>query len=282
MGRISPDYLCMDGTIPRGAAEGAGAHPRPLGKYDLRVANVFHAGDGNLHPLILYDANQPGEMERAEAFGADILRACVEFGGVLTGEHGVGIEKRDLMPEMFSEIDLNQQQRLKCAFDAQGLLNPGKGVSDAAPLRRARPHACPRRQAGVSGYAEILIMAPAQFSIVIPRAGGVSVRRAAELSPAAAITGSSAFADGGDKFGFESVDTLKVRDAKDVEEVVRAAIASEQPLEIIGHGTRRVIGHPMATNAVLDVLAQRRLRLRAERVDHHRAGRRAALPTCSR
>src|SRR6185437_12867811 len=127
VGRISPDYLCMDGTIPRGALPKALARIRDLSaKYDLRVANVFHAGDGNLHPLILYDANQPGEMERAEAFGADILRCCVELGGVLTGEHGVGIEKRDLMPEMFSEVDLNQQQRLKCAFDAEGLLNPGK------------------------------------------------------------------------------------------------------------------------------------------------------------
>src|SRR2546429_237645 len=115
------------GIIPRGALPKALARIRDLSaKYDLRVANVFHAGDGNLHPLILYDANQPGEMERAEAFGADILRACVEFGGVLTGEHGVGIEKRDLMPEMFTEIDLNQQQRLKCAFDAQDLLNPAK------------------------------------------------------------------------------------------------------------------------------------------------------------
>src|SRR5881392_1731871 len=127
VGRISPDYLCMDGTIPRGALPKALARIRDLSaKYGLRVANVFHAGDGNLHPLILYDANQPGEMERAEAFGADILRCCVELGGVLTGEHGVGIEKRDLMGEMFSEIDLNQQQRVKCAFDAQGLLNPGK------------------------------------------------------------------------------------------------------------------------------------------------------------
>ena len=127
VGRISPDYLCMDGTIPRGKLPEALARIRELSvKYDLRVANVFHAGDGNLHPLILYDANKPGEMERAEAFGADILRVCVKLGGVLTGEHGVGIEKRDLMPEMFSEIDLNQQQRLKCAFDAQGLLNPGK------------------------------------------------------------------------------------------------------------------------------------------------------------
>ena len=95
-------------------------------KYGLQVANVFHAGDGNLHPLILYDANVPGELDRAEAFGADILRLCVEVGGVLTGEHGVGVEKRDLMPVMFSKIDLDQQQRLKCAFDTRGLLNPGK------------------------------------------------------------------------------------------------------------------------------------------------------------
>jgi glycolate oxidase len=127
VGRISPDYLCMDGTIPRGALPRALARIRDLGeKYGLGVANVFHAGDGNLHPLILYDANKPGEMDKAEAFGADILRCCVELGGVLTGEHGVGIEKRDLMPHMFSEVDLNQQQRLKCAFDARGLLNPGK------------------------------------------------------------------------------------------------------------------------------------------------------------
>jgi glycolate oxidase len=127
MGRISPDYFCMDGTIPRAML------PRVLGQmremsqtYGLRVANVFHAGDGNLHPLILYDANQPGELERAEAFGADILRLCVEVGGVLTGEHGVGVEKRDLMPVMFTASDLEQQQRLKCAFDGKGLLNPGK------------------------------------------------------------------------------------------------------------------------------------------------------------
>lgn len=127
VGRISPDYLCMDGTIPRGALPLVLTRIREFSeKYGLGVANVFHAGDGNLHPLILYDANKPGEMDKAEAFGADILKLCVEVGGVLTGEHGVGIEKRDLMPKMFSEIDLNQQQRLKCAFDAQGLLNPGK------------------------------------------------------------------------------------------------------------------------------------------------------------
>jgi glycolate oxidase len=127
VGRISPDYYCMDGTIPRGKLPVVLARMREMSaQYGLRCANVFHAGDGNLHPLILYDANVPGELDRAEAFGADILKLCVEVGGVLTGEHGVGVEKRDLMPEMFNETDLAQQQRVKCAFDQQGLLNPGK------------------------------------------------------------------------------------------------------------------------------------------------------------
>ncbi|MBX3598674.1 MAG: FAD-binding protein [Rhizobiaceae bacterium] len=127
VGRISPDYLCMDGTIPRKELPRVLAGMRELSeKHGLRVANVFHAGDGNLHPLILYDANNPGELAAAEAFGADILRLCVKVGGVLTGEHGVGVEKRDLMPEMFSEADLDQQMRIKCAFDPNHLLNPGK------------------------------------------------------------------------------------------------------------------------------------------------------------
>jgi glycolate oxidase len=127
VGRISPDYLCMDGTIPRKRlAEVLTGIAELSRRYALRVANVFHAGDGNLHPLILFDANDPDQLKRAEEFGADILKLCVRVGGVLTGEHGVGVEKRDLMPEMFSEADLNQQQRLKCAFDDQGLLNPGK------------------------------------------------------------------------------------------------------------------------------------------------------------
>ena len=127
VGRISPDYYCMDGTIPRARlAEVLTRISELSAEHGLRVANVFHAGDGNLHPLILYDANQPGEIERAEAFGADILRLCVKVGGVLTGEHGVGVEKRDLMGTMFDESDLAQQQRLKCAFDPDGLLNPGK------------------------------------------------------------------------------------------------------------------------------------------------------------
>src|SRR5437773_491427 len=126
IGRISPDYYCMDGTMPRAKLPLVLQRMRELSeKYQLRVANVFHAGDGNLHPLILYDANKPGELERAEEFGADILRLCVEVGGVLTGEHGVGVEKRDLMPTMFDETDLAQQQRVKCAFDPGSLRNPG-------------------------------------------------------------------------------------------------------------------------------------------------------------
>lgn len=127
VGRISPDYYCMDGTIPRAKLPAVLAAMKDMAaKYGLRVANVFHAGDGNLHPLILYDANKEGELDRAEAFGAEILKLCVEVGGVLTGEHGVGIEKRDLMPVMFTQTDLNAQQRVKCAFDEKGLLNPGK------------------------------------------------------------------------------------------------------------------------------------------------------------
>jgi glycolate oxidase len=127
VGRISPDYYCMDGTIPRRRLPEVLQRMAVLSQtHGLKVANVFHAGDGNLHPLILYDANQPGQLERAEAFGSDILRLCVEVGGVLTGEHGVGVEKRDLMPVMFSQTDLAHQQRIKCAFDPKLLLNPGK------------------------------------------------------------------------------------------------------------------------------------------------------------
>ncbi len=145
VGRISPDYYCMDGTIPRGrlaqVLTGIGALSQ---RYGLGVANVFHAGDGNLHPLVLYDANKPGETERAEAFGSDILRLCVEVGGVLTGEHGVGVEKRDLMGTMFNESDLAHQQRVKCAFDPDGLLNPGKvfpQLHRCAELGRLHIHA---------------------------------------------------------------------------------------------------------------------------------------------
>jgi glycolate oxidase len=145
VGRISPDYYCMDGTIPRKALPVVLARMRELSEhYGLAVANVFHAGDGNLHPLILYDANKPGELAKAEDFGADILRLCVEVGGVLTGEHGVGVEKRDLMPTMFNDVDLDHQMRVKCAFDAGGLLNPGKVFPElrrCAELGRLHVHA---------------------------------------------------------------------------------------------------------------------------------------------
>jgi len=145
VGRISPDYYCMDGTIPRARLAEVLSRIRALSdRHRLAVANVFHAGDGNLHPLVLYDANKPGEVERAEAFGADILKLCVEVGGVLTGEHGVGIEKRDLMGTMFDERDLAHQQRLKCAFDPNGMLNPGKvfpQLHRCAELGRLHVHA---------------------------------------------------------------------------------------------------------------------------------------------
>jgi glycolate oxidase len=125
--KMKPDYYVLDGTIPRNKLAPVLARIGELSRASgLTIANVFHVGDGNLHPLILYDANVPGEMEAAEHLGHDILRLCVSVGGVLTGEHGVGTEKRDLMPEMFTDLDMQQQQRLKCAFDPGQHLNPGK------------------------------------------------------------------------------------------------------------------------------------------------------------
>jgi glycolate oxidase len=125
-GRVA-DYICMDGTIPTGQL------PFVLRRIDeivkghgLRVANVFHAGDGNLHPLILYNCNDPVEQERAEEAGNDILKLCVEVGGCLTGEHGVGIEKRDLMTFQFTPAELAQQMRVRAVFDPAWLLNPAK------------------------------------------------------------------------------------------------------------------------------------------------------------
>ena len=127
LGVISPDYICMDGSIPRNKlADVLSEIYKMSKKYGLGVANCFHAGDGNLHPLIMYDSNNPKELKKAEEFGADILKYCVKVGGVLTGEHGVGIEKRDLMCEMFNDNDIQQQLRLKKAFDDKNLLNPGK------------------------------------------------------------------------------------------------------------------------------------------------------------
>ncbi len=129
MGRISPDYYCIDGTIPRKSLPAVLRKMQQWSKeFDLRVANVFHAGDGNLHPLILYDANRPGELERTEAFAGRILDLCVEVGGTITGEHGVGVEKINQMCTQFNSDELAQFHALKAAFDPDGLLNPGKAV----------------------------------------------------------------------------------------------------------------------------------------------------------
>jgi glycolate oxidase len=136
MGQLG-DYMCLDGTIP------VSELPRVLGRigemskqYGLEVANVFHAGDGNMHPLILFDANKPGDLETCEAFGADILRLCVEVGGCLTGEHGVGIEKRDLMADQYAPADLEAQMAVKDVFDPAWLLNPAKVFPLAASEAR--------------------------------------------------------------------------------------------------------------------------------------------------
>lgn len=129
VGRIAPDYYCMDGTIPRRAlADVLVAIADMSARYGLGVANVFHAGDGNLHPLILYDANKPGEVEQAEAFGAEILTLCIDKGGTITGEHGVGVEKIDQMCVQFSKPELALFRGVKAAFDPKGILNPGKAV----------------------------------------------------------------------------------------------------------------------------------------------------------
>ncbi len=129
VGRIAPDYYCMDGTIPRRKlAEVLAAISRLSEEFSLAVANVFHAGDGNLHPLILYDANEGDELQRAEAFGAKILELCIESGGTITGEHGVGIEKLDQMCIQFTDGELSIFHGIKSAFDEKSILNPGKAV----------------------------------------------------------------------------------------------------------------------------------------------------------
>ncbi len=126
-GVIAPDYICMDGSIPRNKLSDVLAYINKLSKkYKLDVANCFHAGDGNLHPLIMFDSNDPVEMKKAEDFGADILKYCVKVGGVLSGEHGIGVEKRELMCEMFNDNDIQQQLNIKQVFDEKNLLNPGK------------------------------------------------------------------------------------------------------------------------------------------------------------
>jgi glycolate oxidase len=141
IGRISPDYLCMDGTIPTSRLPEV---LRRIGEmsdsYGLKVANIFHAGDGNLHPLIMFDANDPESLRKAEQFGADILKLCVEVGGCLTGEHGVGVEKRELMSVQFNSHELDQQRRIKAAFDPGWLLNANKVFPLAEAIERsARP-----------------------------------------------------------------------------------------------------------------------------------------------
>ena len=129
VGRLSPDYYCMDGTIPRKHLGRVLGRINELSReFGLKVANVFHAGDGNLHPLILYDANREGELERAEQFGEKILELCVEVGGTVTGEHGVGVEKLNPMCSQFDAAELTQFHAVKAAFDPDGLLNPGKAV----------------------------------------------------------------------------------------------------------------------------------------------------------
>lgn len=129
VGRLSPDYYCMDGTIPRGQLSHVLTEiNRMSDHYGLRVANVFHAGDGNLHPLILFDSSVDGEFETTEEFGGKILELCVEVGGCITGEHGVGMEKLRQMPAQFNDQEIQQFHAIKAAFDPVGTLNPGKGI----------------------------------------------------------------------------------------------------------------------------------------------------------
>jgi glycolate oxidase len=133
VGRLAPDYYCMDGTIPRRHLAAVLAHITELSReFGLEVANVFHAGDGNLHPLILFDAGRTDELERAERFGAAILELCVAVGGTVTGEHGVGVEKLGPMCSQFNEPELEAFHAVKRAFDPAGLLNPGKAVPTLA------------------------------------------------------------------------------------------------------------------------------------------------------
>jgi glycolate oxidase len=152
-GRISPDYYCMDGTIPRKnlAQVLLGIADMEV-KYGLRCANVFHAGDGNLHPLILFDANQPGEFDRAEHFGAEILELCVAVGGTITGEHGVGIEKINSMCVQFSAAELDAFRAVKQAFDTALLLNPDKAIPS---LRRCAEYGRMHVRAGKLPFADL-------------------------------------------------------------------------------------------------------------------------------
>jgi glycolate oxidase len=152
-GRISPDYMCMDSTIPRKRlADMLLAIEQMEHKHGLRCVNVFHAGDGNLHPLILFDANDPAQLQRAEAFGADILETSVRFGGTVTGEHGVGVEKLNSMCVQFSPEEREQMLLLKAAFDPKGLLNPGKVIPT---LARCAEYGKMHVRRGVLPFADI-------------------------------------------------------------------------------------------------------------------------------
>ncbi len=153
VGRLAPDYYCMDGTIPRKELPTVLRTIAELSQqYQLPVANVFHAGDGNLHPLILFDANKPGELRKAEEFGAAILELCVKVGGTITGEHGVGIEKINQMCVQFATAELQQFHALKSAFDPAGLLNPGKAIPT---LQRCAEHGAMHVHHGKLAHPEL-------------------------------------------------------------------------------------------------------------------------------
>jgi len=149
----------MDGTIPRGQVSFVlGRIGELSGDFGLAVANVFHAGDGNLHPLVLYDGNKEGDLEKAEALGAEILKLCVEVGGVLSGEHGIGIEKRELMSHMFKDVDLDAQVRIKASFDPGQVLNPGKVfpvLRHCAEGGAVHVHAGEEKLPGTEGFCSV-------------------------------------------------------------------------------------------------------------------------------
>ena len=140
MGQISPEYYVQDSVIPRTKLPPIMKLIGELSqRYGLRVANVFHAGDGNLHPLILYNSTNEGDLQKAEQMGADIIKACIEMGGSLTGEHGIGLEKRDFMPLMYTDDDLEAMRKVKKVFDPDGLMNPGKIFPAAKPAPEVGP-----------------------------------------------------------------------------------------------------------------------------------------------
>jgi glycolate oxidase len=150
VGRLSPDYIVNDGVVPRGRLGEALANIERLSaQYGIRVANVFHAGDGNLHPLILYNGREPGALEKAEALAGEILDMCIAFGGSITGEHGIGVEKRAYLPRMFGEADVDAMQRLRRALDPAEISNPGKMFPGEGPASLSHPGPHPLEKAGI-------------------------------------------------------------------------------------------------------------------------------------